>query len=166
VHGAAVVAAASVTPLHDAVTSAALGNFPAHLSVNPRKEDGPMMKQLLMALVLGATSLPALAAGDEPDAVACPTRRDLYEFLNAADRHDTKEATRLLGAVCRPLAGLHYTVEDEMNGVTTVRVFRKAGDWASSQLAYTLDEMVTMPETDPGGAALMSQRPAAGVAGS
>src|ERR1700675_1499756 len=125
-----------------------------------------MMKQLVMVLVLSATSLPALAASGETDAVACPTRRDLYEFLNAADRHDATEATRLLGAVCRPLAGLHYTVEDEMNGVTTVRVVRKAGDWASSQLAYTLDEMVTMPETDPAaGAALMSLRPAAGVAG-
>ena len=124
-----------------------------------------MMKQLLMALALSAVSLPVLAAAGEPDAVACPTQRDLYEFLNAADRHDTGEAARLLGPVCRPLAGLHYTVEDEMNGVTTVRVFRKEGDWASSQLAYTLDEMATMPEQEPG-APLMSQRPATGVAGS
>lgn len=119
-----------------------------------------MMKQLLMALVLSAVSLPAAA---EPDAVACPTRRDLYEFLNAADRHDTGEAARLLGPVCRPLDGLHYTVEEEMNGVTTVRVFRKEGDWASSQLAYTLDEMVTMPEPEaPAEAALPRQDAAQG----
>jgi hypothetical protein len=117
-----------------------------------------MMKQLLLlVLVLSASAVPALAASDEPDAVACPTRRDLYEFLNAADRHDTKEAMRMIGAVCRPLASLKYKVEEEMNGVTTLRVFRKAGDWASSQLAYTLDEMVTSPETDPAEATLSRQ---------
>ncbi len=114
-----------------------------------------MMKQLLMVLVLSAASLPALAAAEEPDAVACPTRHDLYEFLNAADRHDAGEAQRLLGGVCRPLAGLHYKVEEDMNGVVTLRVFRREGDWASSQLAYTLEEMVTAPEVDPAAPALM-----------
>jgi hypothetical protein len=114
-----------------------------------------MLKQLLMVLVLGSATVPALAAADEPDPVACPTPRDLYEFLNAADRHDTGEARRMMGAVCRPLAGLHYMVEEEMNGVTTLRVFRKEGDWASSQLAYTLDEMVAAPEVDPAGPAFM-----------
>jgi hypothetical protein len=122
-----------------------------------------MMKQLLMVLVLSSVALPALAASDETDGVACPTRRDLYEFLNAADRHDTKEAMRMIGAVCQPLANLRYKVEEEMNGVTTLRVFRKAGDWASSQLAYTLDEMVTMPETDPAEATLSRQDPAHGA---
>jgi hypothetical protein len=123
-----------------------------------------MMKQLLLlVLVLSASAVPALAASDEPDAVACPTRRDLYEFLNAADRHDSKEAMRMIGAICQPLANLRYTVEEEMNGVTTLRVFRKAGDWASSQLAYTLDEMVTIPETDPAEATLSHQDPARGA---
>jgi hypothetical protein len=115
-----------------------------------------MMKQLLMVLVLGAASLPTLAAAEEPDdAIACPTQRDLYEFLNAADRHDAGEAQRMLGTVCRPLAGLHYKVEEEMNGVVRLRVFRREGDWASSQLAYTLEEMVTAPEAEPAGPALM-----------
>jgi len=33
-------------------------------------------------------------------------------------------------------------VGDE-NGVSTIRLFPRQGDWASSRLAYTLDEMVT-----------------------
>ena len=58
-----------------------------------------MMKSLLMVLVLSAASLPALAAAEEPDAVACPTQRDLYEFLNAADRNDAGRVHFDLAAV-------------------------------------------------------------------
>jgi hypothetical protein len=101
-----------------------------------------MMKKLLLMLVLASASPPALVSADGLRPVACPTEDDLFELLNAADRHDAKETARLVGAVCRPLAGLRYAVEEEMNGVTTIRIFAPSGDWASSQLGYTLDEMV------------------------
>ena len=37
---------------------------------------------------------------------------------------------------------LRYDVQEMANGVTTIRIFTAKGDWASSELAYTLDEMV------------------------
>src|SRR5579872_2285633 len=105
-------------------------------------KDRPMMKNLFLALVLASATLPALASADGLRPVACPTQDDLFDLLNAADRHDLKEMARLVGNVCRPLAGLRYDVQEMANGVTTIRIFATKGDWTSSELAYTLDEMV------------------------
>jgi hypothetical protein len=101
-----------------------------------------MIKNLLFTLILASAALPALASVDRLQPVACPTEEDLFALLNAADRHDVKETARLVGPVCRPLAGLRYDVQEMVNGVTTIRIFTAKGDWASSELAYTLDEMV------------------------
>src|SRR5690348_3041513 len=105
-----------------------------------------MMKGLCAALALAASGATAFAStvsattgGLQP--VACPTTDALYELLNAADRHDVKETARLVGPVCEHLARLHYTVEETANGIATIRVFARDGDWATSRRAYTLDEM-------------------------
>jgi hypothetical protein len=74
--------------------------------------------------------------------VACRTADALFELLNAAGRRDRKEAARLTAGACTPLAGLHYELVGDENGVSTIRLFPRQGDWASSRLAYTLDEMV------------------------
>lgn len=102
-----------------------------------------MMRLFFVIAALTAATVPALASIADLEPIACPTRHDLYKLLNAADRRDAKATARLVGPVCQKLAGLRYSVEEDMNGVSTVRVFVKEGDWATSQLAYTLDEMVT-----------------------
>ena len=103
-----------------------------------------MIKQLIAALAVSAvTALPTRITQPAPlGPVACETARDLFELLNAADRHDIKEQARLFAAACRPLAGLHYDVVDEDNGVLTLRLFPREGDWTSSRLGFTLDDMV------------------------
>jgi hypothetical protein len=103
-----------------------------------------MINQLVAALAIGAvTTLPipsTESAALRP--VACVTQQDLFDLLNAADRNDLKEAARLTAGACRPLAGLHYDIVDEENGVLTVRLFPHEGDWTTSRLGFTLDEMV------------------------
>jgi hypothetical protein len=74
--------------------------------------------------------------------VACATQQDLYDLLNADESRDLKAEARLTAGACRPFAGLHYEVVDEENGVLTLRLFPREGDWASSRLVFTLDEMV------------------------
>jgi hypothetical protein len=109
-----------------------------------------MIKLLAAALAVGAiTALPARLTQSAPlGPVACQSEGDLFELLNAADRHDIKEQARLSAGACRPLAGLHYDVVDEENGVLTLRLFLQEGDWASSRLGFTLDEMVPANESD------------------
>lgn len=103
-----------------------------------------MINQLVAVLAVGAVA--ALPTPSSQSAVlrpvACETQQDLFDLLNAADRNDLKESARLTAGPCRPLAGLHYDIVDEENGVLTVRLFPREGDWASSRLGFTLDEMV------------------------
>jgi hypothetical protein len=101
-----------------------------------------MLKPLFFTLVLASATLPPLASADGLRPVACPTEDDLFDLVNAADRQDLKATARLVGRVCRPLAGLRYAIENSAGGVATIRIFAVKDDWASSQLAYTLDEMV------------------------
>jgi hypothetical protein len=104
-----------------------------------------MINQLVAAFAV-ATTVAALpipsteSAGLRP--VACATQQDLYDLLNADESRDLKAEARLTAGACRPFAGLHYEVVDEENGVLTLRLFPREGDWASSRLVFTLDEMV------------------------
>ena len=109
-----------------------------------------MIKLLVAALaVSAAAALPIHITQSAPlGPVACESESDLFALLNAADRHDIKEQARLSAGACRPLAGLHYDVVDEDNGVLTLRLFPREGDWASSRLGFTLDEMVPVNEGD------------------
>jgi hypothetical protein len=110
------------------------------------QEDRPMINQFLAALVIGAATAAPVPAAPSPTMlrpIACQTEDDLFELLNAADRRDRKEAARLTKGACTPLAGVHYELVGDDNGVSTIRLFPRQGDWASSRLAYTLDEMVT-----------------------
>ncbi len=74
--------------------------------------------------------------------VACDSTHHLYNLLNAATRRDSLRIAHLEAAACETLAGHHYEIVREMNGVTQIRIFAAEGDWARSRLAYTLDEMV------------------------
>lgn len=59
---------------------------------------------------------------------------------------------RLMQSRCRSLAGAHYRLEQQRNGVSKLRVFPVADSWSTSCVVYTLDEMVepdqelTIPE--------------------
>jgi hypothetical protein len=104
-----------------------------------------MINQLVAVLAVSAVAaLPPVpiqsATALRP--VACATQDDLFDLLNAADRSDVKAEARLTAGTCRPLAGQHYKIVDAENGVLTLRLFPHEGDWATSRLAFTIDEMV------------------------
>jgi hypothetical protein len=104
-----------------------------------------MINQLVAILAVSAVAALPTVPTESATAlrpVACATQDDLFDLLNAADRSDVKEEARLTIGACRPLAGLHYEVVETENGVLTLRLFPHEGDWASSRLAFTLDEMV------------------------
>jgi hypothetical protein len=85
----------------------------------------------------------AFAGSAKLEPVACISPKTLYELLNAANRHDRLETAQLEGSACRPIEGEHYEIVAEKNGVSQIRLFPRAGDWADSRVAYTLDEMLS-----------------------
>jgi hypothetical protein len=104
-----------------------------------------MIHHLAAALAVVAVAALPTAPGESAGAlrpVACITQDDLFDLLNAADRRDVREEARLIGGACRLLAGLHYDIVDAENGVLTLRLFPHEGDWATSHLAFTIEEMV------------------------
>jgi hypothetical protein len=104
-----------------------------------------MINHLVAALAVVTVAALPTVPGESATAlrpVACTTQDDLFDLLNAADRRDLKEEARLTAGACRPIAGLHYDVVDAENGVLTLRLFPHEGDWASSHLAFTIEEMV------------------------
>lgn len=109
------------------------------------------MKPVFIALAAAtfATTLPTTVAMPRSGAsgpVACESPTDLYDLLNAVDRHDAKETARLISGPCQPLSGAKFQIERAMNGVLLVRIFPPDGNWAKSRLAYTLDEMIAEQE--------------------
>jgi hypothetical protein len=104
-----------------------------------------MINQLVAVLAVSAVAaLPTVPSQSATvlRPVACATQDDLFDLLNAADRSDVKAEVRLAAGACRPLAGQHYEVVDAENGVLTLRLFPHEGDWTSSRLAFTIEEMV------------------------
>ena len=98
---------------------------------------------------LGTAALAGPARASDVPPVACDSPATLYSLLNAADERDRIGTAQLSGAACQPLAGLHFELVAERDGLVTIRIFPRPGDWASSRLAFTLDEMVT-PDDLPG----------------
>jgi hypothetical protein len=81
--------------------------------------------------------------------VACESAGDLYALLDAAGRDYASAQAGLSAPNCQALAGRHYEVVAEKNGIVTIRLFPSNGDRAGPRLAVTLDEMVD-PDLFPG----------------
>src|SRR5215469_16183822 len=85
--------------------------------------DFTMLKPVLVVLAtatLASTGLPSastsqplqlLTVTGEVAPIACASPDELYALLNAADRHDLREAARVAGGHCEPLDGAHYEVD-------------------------------------------------------
>lgn len=103
------------------------------------------MLRVLLALLWLAPAQ-ALASADllpaANDPVACTSPHDLWSFLDAEDKADRQAIARLVEKGCASLRRTQYLLVEDQNGVSLLRVFSKPGDWASSRLAYTLDELL------------------------
>ncbi|MBV8653960.1 MAG: hypothetical protein JO255_21050 [Alphaproteobacteria bacterium] len=106
-------------------------------------------------LAMAVLALPTAAFADPAPGniklgpIACDSPHHLYNILNAATRRDSLRIAHYEAAACETLAGRHYEIVREMNGVTQIRIFAAEGDWARSRLAYTLDEMLTPSVPSP-----------------
>jgi hypothetical protein len=108
------------------------------------------MKATLVALAMAVAPLPmplasAPAFEDLPDTgepVGCSDPDTLWDLLSAEEHHDKVLLAKLMHSRCRSLAGAHYTLEQQRNGVSKLRVFPVADSWSTSWVTYTLDEMV------------------------
>jgi hypothetical protein len=103
-----------------------------------------MINQLVAAVAVASVAALPIPSTESAALrpVACATQQDLYDLLNADEGHDLKAEARLTAGACRPFVGLHYEIVDEENGILTLRLFPREGDWAASRLVFTLDEMV------------------------
>jgi hypothetical protein len=116
---------------------------------------GVAMSALRHVFAIAVLALPTAALADPTPGtlrlgpIACDSPHHLYNILNAATRADSLRVAHYEAADCQALAGHHYEIVREMNGVTQIRIFAVEGDWARSRLAYTLDEMLTPSTTTP-----------------
>lgn len=99
---------------------------------------------LATGLAAALTTMPAAArANSGATPVACDSAQRLWAYLDAADQRDRAAMGQLLDNGCIRLGTARFLIVGERNGVTTIRLFDKPGDWRTSHLAYTLDEMAT-----------------------
>ncbi len=103
------------------------------------------MPKVWISLLLAAVILPAELHGQDDPSVepfGCVSPEAFYEALSHAESLSAKERAKLVARGCRPLAGALYLRVGEEDGLAKVRVFAMPGDWASSSIVYTLDEML------------------------
>jgi hypothetical protein len=108
------------------------------------------MKTVLATLTMAMVSV-AAPAMDERSAldspVGCIDAETLWNLLAAWEHHDAMTSAQLMAVRCQSLANTRYLLVEQRNGVSKLRVFKKPDEWATSWVAYTLDEMVA-PEQE------------------
>jgi len=104
-----------------------------------------MMTKAWVILLLAAIGLPGEVHGrdgamDEP--FGCVNPEVLYDMLNLAEPLSAASRGRLSAKSCVSLVGARYLVVGEGDGLAKIRIFAKPGDWATSAVVFTLDEML------------------------
>src|SRR5713226_842067 len=100
------------------------------------------MVKICVLLLLAVITLPGDVRGDDAapsGPFGCADPEALYAILNVAD---AKQRGKLIARKCLSLVGAHYVLIGEGGGLARIRVFVTPGDWATSLLVYTLDEML------------------------
>lgn len=94
----------------------------------------------LLALVL--LSSPAGAQVTAKTPIACVSQGSLWSFLDARDVNDADKMRQLLNGKCRALGDASYFLVASRNGTAKILVFKRPGDWESTETLFTLDEML------------------------
>lgn len=108
--------------------------------------------RLALASVLATILCPPLAVAETTKstaAIACVSEKALWQFLDARDAGDSEAVRQLLKGECRALNAVEYSVVAERNGTVKILVFKKPGDWESTETLYTLDEMLRSNDARP-----------------
>ena len=110
------------------------------------------MKTVWIGAALFLITADAPAQADDPAAqaispsgtVGCVSPGSILHYSDAVDNGDRRIVQRLLSGPCRVLDGAPYQLLEEHNGTTKILVFKKAGDWESAEVLYTLAEMLQL----------------------
>jgi hypothetical protein len=98
---------------------------------------------LVSVLALALCPSPTLAETiRSTQAIACISEKGLWRFLDARDINDSEAVRQLLNGECRVLNAVEYAVVADHNGTVKILVFKRPGDWESTETLYTLDEML------------------------
>jgi hypothetical protein len=120
--------------------------------LDPVRHEATMMKVRTL-LLLAAIAFPSDAfggGGASVDQFGCADPEALYNILNLAEPSGARKRATLIAKNCMSLAGAHYLLLGEEDGLAKIRVFAKRGDWATSSVVFTLDEMLDADEmVDP-----------------
>jgi hypothetical protein len=105
---------------------------------------------LVLVLATAVRPPPALAETiGSTGAIACISEKGLWRFLDARDVNDSEAVRQLLNGECRALNAVEYSVVADHNGTVKILVFKKPGDWESTETLYTLDEMLNANNARP-----------------
>jgi hypothetical protein len=107
---------------------------------------------LALVLLLAMAFCPPLALAEtigSTEAIACTSEKGLWQFLDARDVNDSEAVRQLLNGECRALNTVEYSVVADHNGTVKILVFKKPGDWESTETLYTLDEMLNANNARP-----------------
>jgi hypothetical protein len=108
-----------------------------------------MMTKVLVLLLCAVIMFSGDAFGDAavlPDQFGCANPETLYDILNLAEPSSAKRRAFLIAKNCTSLVGAHYLLVGEEDGLAKIRVFANLGDWRTSSIVFTLDEMLDPDE--------------------
>jgi hypothetical protein len=115
-----------------------------------------MMTKASVVLIAALLVAPGDVSGAESaprEPFGCIKPEIFYDALSQADGAGKTLPPARFAKACRGLAGLPYLRVGDRDGLAEIRVFPKPGDWATSVIIYTLDEMLAPEEPLDGPAA-------------
>jgi hypothetical protein len=107
------------------------------------------MPKVWTLLVLAVMAFPKEVLGDDGvmiEPFGCASAEVFYNILNLAEPLSAKKRAKLIAKNCLSLADTRYLVVGEGDGLAKIRVFPTPGDWATSSVVFTLDEMLDRNE--------------------
>jgi hypothetical protein len=107
------------------------------------------MPKILALLLLALIAFPSEVVGGDSVIVerfGCANSEVFYNILDRADPSSAETRGPLVAKNCLSLVGVHYLLVGEEDGLAKIRIFAKLGDWATSSVVFTLDEMLDADE--------------------
>ena len=107
------------------------------------------MSKVWTLLLLAVITFPREVRGDDGVTIepfGCANSEVFYNILNLAEPLSAKKRLKLIAKNCLSLVGRHYLLVGEEDGLAKIRVFATLGDWATSSVVFTLDEMLDTNE--------------------
>ena len=108
------------------------------------------MAKVWILLLIAVIAFPREVLGDDGmmiEPFGCADPQVFYNILNLAllnlaEPVSARKRAKLIANKCVSLVGARYLLVGTADGLAEIRVFATPGDWATSSLVFTLDEML------------------------